>query len=106
MKRADHAPPFSSRQRSAILELLRAAGPEGVSKAFLIFDKHYTQASARIFELEEKGYVIRHETRPGEKYVRFVLISEPATVPPSPEKSPSLFSQGTLPLCAALEGRE
>jgi len=72
-------------QRNQILRLLRDAGAEGVSKAFLVFEKHFTQAAARIWELEKQGYTIRHESRDGERYVRFVLVSEPTSkTPPNP----------------------
>lgn len=108
------APNFAAGQISHILQLLREAKARGrgVRKRDLLFEHHYTQASARIHELEAAGYVIRHETEPGERYVTFYLLLEPERAtsadqaPLSPEKSPSLFSQGTLPLCAALEGRE
>jgi hypothetical protein len=69
-------------QREIILRLLRQAGPEGVSKAVLIFDKHYTQAAARVWELEQAGVTICHEMRPGDRYVTFVLVSEPAEAQP------------------------
>lgn len=71
------APDFAGDQRAEILRLLREAGSSGVSKEFLIFSKHFTQCGARIFELERQGFNIRHESRPGERYVTFVLISEP-----------------------------
>lgn len=75
-------------QSEKILALLREAGPRGVSKQFLIFELGLTQASARIFELESRGHRIRHEKRPGEHFVTFVL--EPsADSPVVPGPAPS-----------------
>lgn len=107
------SPSFAESQRSEILEMLRAAGPAGVSKAELIFTKHMSQCGARVFELEGMGYKIAHVQRDGEKYVWFVLESEPldlkaldnsdwytrATGKPRPASTESvsdlpLFSQG------------
>lgn len=83
MKRTvEGAPAFVGDQRTEILRLLRDAGQAGVSKAFLVFEKHYTQAAARIWELERQGYQILHESRKGERYVRFVLVSEPTDPQP------------------------
>ena len=70
-------PAFAGGQREAILEMLRVAGPQGVSKEILLFEKHWSQAAARIFELEQQGYEIKHVQREGERYVRYVLESEP-----------------------------
>jgi hypothetical protein len=76
-----HRPKFADGQATKILELLIQAGPRGVSKSFLIFQRGYTQAGARIFELEKQGYRIRHEFRPGDSYVTFILESpEPSKV--------------------------
>lgn len=94
----DGAPNQRALQREIILQLLREAGPQGVSKAVLIFDKHYTQAAARVWELEQQGYEIRHESREGERYVRFVLVNEPTEPHPRP-----LPVQAYLPLFDGLE---
>jgi hypothetical protein len=88
------------KQRGHILALLREAGPVGVSKAFLIFEKRWTQCGARVFELEQAGYRIRHESREGSRYVTFVLIGEPTPAAPVQEQQPT---QGTFALCDALE---
>jgi hypothetical protein len=57
--------------------MLRAAGPAGVSKETFLFEKRWSQAAARIFELEQQGFQIAHVQRGGETYVRYVLESEP-----------------------------
>ena len=75
-------PEFANDQCAKILQLLREAGLRGVSKEFLVFECRYTQAAARVFELERRGYEIRHEQRPGDRYTTFVLISEPASPKP------------------------
>lgn len=81
-------PEFAGVQRAEILRLLREAGPQGVSKEFLIFDKRMTQCGARVFELERQGYGIRHEARDGDHYVTFILVSEPAEPKPLPTFKP------------------
>jgi hypothetical protein len=53
----------------------------------LIFRYHYTQAAARVFELQSEGYVIRSESRLGERFVFFVLESEPLELKPLPSYS-------------------
>jgi hypothetical protein len=65
-------------QRGQILHWLREAGPRGISKAWLTFDQRLTQCGARVSEindaLEKEGReVIWSESRPGSKYVWFVL---------------------------------
>jgi hypothetical protein len=75
-------PPFAESQRTEILEMLRAAGPAGVSKETLLFEKRWSQAAARIFELERQGFQIAHIQRDGEIYVRYVLESEPLQLKP------------------------
>lgn len=77
-------PPFANSQERKILDLLRQAGPRGVSKKFLVFDLHFTQASARVHTLEQRGFKIRHEMRAGDDYVTFVLESSPETVAQQP----------------------
>lgn len=77
-------PAFADDQRSKILDLLRRAGPRGIRRDALIFEHRYTQCGTRIFELEQQGYVIRHESRPGERYVTYVLESEPLELKPLP----------------------
>lgn len=71
-------PPFAASQENKILELLRKAGSRGVSKKSLVFELHFTQASARIHALEQQGHKIRHERRSGDDYVTFVLESSPS----------------------------
>ena len=75
-------PAFADTQRQEVLGMLRAAGPEGISRATLIFEKHITQCGARVDELKRQGYVIDSESRQGEKYVRYVLKSEPLELGP------------------------
>jgi hypothetical protein len=82
MKQKGGPPPFAEPQRAEILEMLKVAGPAGVSKAELIFTKHWTQCAGRIFELEEMGYKIAHIQRPGDRFVRFILESEPLELKP------------------------
>ena len=79
-------PSFADSQEETILAMLREAGPRGVSKAFLIFECHFTQAGALVFELERRGYKIRHEMRPGDQYVTFVLESSPEAGKPEPSE--------------------
>jgi helix-turn-helix protein len=117
-----------SHQRSTILQLLRNAGPDGVSKAHLVFERHFTQAAARIWELEKQGFQIKHQSRDDSRYVYFVLVSEPTEPQPktadwyeettgkprpaSPKPDDRLppkaqaYAQGTLPLADAIEGRD
>lgn len=78
------APSFAATQRDKILELLRQAGPRGVSREDLIFRYRWTQAGARIFELEQMGFVIRHDSRPGQRFITYVLESEPLELKPLP----------------------
>jgi hypothetical protein len=74
----DHSiPAFAGGQREAILKMLRAAGAQGVSKEILLYEKHWSQAAARIFELERLGYRISHVLLASEKYVRYILLDEP-----------------------------
>ena len=75
-------PAFADSQREKILQLLQQAGPAGVPREDLIFKHKYTQAGTRIFELEEIGYVIRHESRPGRRFIVYVLESEPRQLKP------------------------
>lgn len=85
-------PGFAATQREEILGMLRAAGPSGISRAVLIFEKHFTQCGARIHELQQMGYVIRSEQREGERYVVYVLVSEPLELKPLPEFLPERSS--------------
>lgn len=64
--------------------MLRAAGPQGVSKEILLFEKHFSQAAARVFELERQGFEITHVQVEGEQYVRYVLEAEPEHPKPLP----------------------
>ena len=70
-------PAFGESQRNEILSMLRQAGPAGVSRAFLIFEKHFTQCGSRIFELQKIGCVIRSEDRGGRYPIWYVLDGEP-----------------------------
>jgi hypothetical protein len=81
-------PAFSDTQREEVLEMLRAAGQRGISRAVLIFDKHFTQCGTRIFELEKMGYVIRHDLEPGARFVTYFLVSEPEKEKPLPTYQP------------------
>jgi hypothetical protein len=76
-----------SHQCDHILCLLREARDrgQGVNKAVLLFQYRYTQAAARIFELEKQGCVIEHRSIPGERFVTFFLVSEPAPKPEPPQ---------------------
>src|SRR5579859_7542891 len=78
-------PTFAASQRDKILALLKQAGSEGVRREDLIFQHRWTQAGTRIFELEQMGYKIRHESRSGERLVVYVLESEPLELRPLPE---------------------
>jgi Helix-turn-helix domain len=84
-------PEFADSQREKILRLLKRAGRSGVRREDLIFHYRWTQAGSRIFELEKMGYKIRHESRPGERLIVYVLASEPLEPKPfqvwKPEKS-------------------
>jgi hypothetical protein len=82
-------PPFADSQEQTILDLLLEAGPHGVSKKFLVFERHFTQASARIHHLEQRGFKIRHEMRPGDTYVTFVLESVPERETAAPTDRPA-----------------
>ena len=70
-------PEFGDSQRNEILGMLRRAGPAGVSRSFLIFEKHFTQCGTRVFELQKMGYVIRFEDRGGRYPTWYVLVSKP-----------------------------
>ena len=85
-KRAQRGrPTLAASQRDKILALLKQAGSEGVRREDLIFQYRWTQAGTRIFELEQMGYKIRHESRVGERLVVYVLESEPLKLKPLPE---------------------
>jgi hypothetical protein len=87
-------PGFAAGQRERILELLRQAGPHGVRREDLIFRHRWTQCGTRIFELEQEGYKIRHEARPGERLVFYVLESEPLQLTPLPSNSDWYTAKG------------
>jgi hypothetical protein len=78
-------PAFAASQRQKILELLRAAGVHGVSRATLIFEHRMTQCGARVDELKHQGHEIVSELRDGEQYVRHVLKTEPLDLRPIPD---------------------
>lgn len=92
MPRSVNTLPLQSKthQRDEILRLLREAKArgQGVNKAVLLFHLRYTQAAARIFELEKQGYVIEHRSIPGERFVTFFLVSEPKQETPLPKYEP------------------
>jgi hypothetical protein len=77
-------PAFSTDQRARILNLLRQAGAKGVRREDLLYVHRWSQAGARIHELERMGYVIEHVLEPGERFVTYRLISEPACEKPLP----------------------
>ena len=77
-------PAFATSQREKILELLRAAGVHGVSRATLIFEHRMTQCGARVGELKRQGCVIESFLLDGETYVRYRLVSEPLELQPGP----------------------
>jgi hypothetical protein len=81
-------PAFAETQRQEILRLLREAGPSGISRAELIFERRFTQCGARVDELKRQGYVIESEQREGERYVRYVLKGEPLELRPLSERPP------------------
>jgi len=80
-------PAFAETQRAEILRLLRDAGPAGVSRAELIFERRMTQCGARVDELKRQGFVIVSELREVERYVRYVLTSEPLELRHLPERA-------------------
>lgn len=77
-------PAFADCQRAKILQLLRAAGARGVRREELLYVHRWSQAGARIHELERMGYRIQHVLEPGEKFVTYRLMSEPASEKPLP----------------------
>jgi hypothetical protein len=92
------APSFSHDQRATILELLRQAGPQGVKREYLIYERHWSQCGTRVFELQKMGYKIRSEQRAGDRYVTYVLCGEPSQEKPLPTYLPKGPDprQGTL----------
>jgi hypothetical protein len=80
-------PAFAATQRQEVLRLLREAGPVGVSRKELIFERHFTQCGARVDELKRQGFVIASELREGERYVRYVLLGEPLALKPITERN-------------------
>lgn len=108
-------PEFAETQRDEVLRDLRAAGPDGVSRATFIFEKKITQCGARADELKRMDYVIRSELREGERYVRYVLVSEPAEPKrlPASQRRPSQHEKisrqleaEAMPLFAGVRDRE
>jgi len=77
-------PVFADSQRKKILAILRQAGSAGVPREDLFFRYRWTQAGTRIYELERMGFEIKHVSLVGERFVRYVLVSEPAEVKPLP----------------------
>lgn len=103
MQRSVNKLPLQSKshQREEVLRLLREAKARGggVNKAVLLFEHRYTQCAARIFELEQQGYVIEHRSIPGDRFVTFFLVREPEHLKPLPTyqpKGPPDPRQGTL----------
>jgi len=78
-------PAFADTQQQEILRLLREAGTSGVSRAYLIFNHHFTQCGARVNELKRQGYVVESELLEGDRYVRYILRNEPLGLTPLPE---------------------
>jgi hypothetical protein len=74
-------PAHQSSIREKIYQMLVEAGPLGVSKEALIFEHGWTQCAARAFEINlavaKQGKRIRSESRPGERYVWFILEAIP-----------------------------
>ena len=83
-------PPHASAQRDNVLRLLREAKARGAGlrRDDAIFQHRITQVGTRVFELEQQGYVIRHEQEPGARFVTYFLISEPGTPKPLPTYLP------------------
>lgn len=77
-------PAFAESQRGKILELLREAGVRGVRREELLYVHRWSQAGTRIHELERMGYQIEHFLEPGQKFVTYRIISEPASEKPLP----------------------
>ena len=105
-------PVFADTQREKILELLREAGPQGVRREDLLYVYRWSQAGARIHELERMGYVIEHFLVPGERFVTYRLVSEPATEKPLPnferkqERAQAAFCESSDDWYARETGRE
>ena len=85
MKGSRGRPAFSDSQRDKILELLRAAGSQGISREELIFHHQWTQCGTRILELEKMGYVIRSDDRGGRYPTWYVLEGEPLDLKAIPD---------------------
>lgn len=81
-------PTFAASQRARVLELLREVGPVGLSRQALIFEHRYTQCRTRIFTLNKMGYKICSELREGQRFVHYVLESEPDDAKPLPAYKP------------------
>ena len=87
MKGSRGRPAFSDSQRDKILELLRAAGSQGISREELIFHHRWTQCGTRIFELQNMGYVIRSEDRGGRYPTWYILEGEPLDLKAIPDNA-------------------
>jgi hypothetical protein len=97
----------SPKQRERILELLRAAGPAGVTNEHLYFAEHIINPTARISELRVKlGCTITAEAKGGGLWV-FRLVAEPPPTPPAdaPAASPSQPAEEQRELFAAGQDR-
>jgi hypothetical protein len=97
-------PAFAASQREKILELLRAAGPRGVSREELIFRYRWTQCGTRVFELRGMGYVIRSEDRGGRYPTWYVLKSEPLQLHEVAPAVHRLEEEAAMPLFAGGKG--
>ena len=83
-------PAHSAVQRDRVLRLLYEAKSrgQGLRKEDAIFTFRLSQVAARIHELERMGYVIRHESEPGQRFVTFFLVGEPECEKPLPTYQP------------------
>jgi hypothetical protein len=78
-------PKWASSEEERILDLLRKAAAEGVSREYLTFTCQSTQCGRAINSLEKRGCVIEHAKFKSEKFVRYILRSEPLEVKPLPD---------------------
>jgi hypothetical protein len=83
-----------------------------VRREDLLYVHRWSQAGARINELEHMGYVIEHVSEPGEKFVTYRLLSEPSSEKPLPNfesrlnRSQSGFCESSADWYVRHTGRE